>query len=462
MLVDEKKDTPVGGQAMSVEFTNDVVVTKSISQKSSSGKKFGGKRQPKILGNEAKVPNVALKFYDEQLPNGWDYTIEQIEKLDGSKYQAIGICHDKDEVTDGIWDIALEKRHYHVIFRCVNRKERIRIKTIMSMLGIEFRKGQDESLWVNHGVETVGDFSAYANYLTHETAEAISDGKHLYAVTELVSNLNLKGIEQVRDGYTRILKDELRVTTADLMKLDEEAWQLGYDLKNFQLWYDSLPFVIRSHSKVKTIRERYKSGVDQRIVDNVEVTRLCIFIEGDANTGKTYASERAIPANDIVTVRGGGSGKFDKLRPDHKGILIDDDICPNLLNMTDNYPCYVYKRNSGNPVWSGDHFIVTSNKNFEDWLEDCGIKTRYYQNGNYVRTKHLEAMISRFYICRVEEDQGVNKLKLLSPSTRGTNEEQLKRLEMFVSFRDKFNDTISRYTPKSLKIDYSNIIGFGN
>lgn len=462
MLIDEKKDISVVGQKMSGGASNNVSLDKSISQKATSGKKFGGKRQPKVLGNEAKVPNVALKFYDEQLPYGWQYTIDQILSLDSSKYQVIAICHDKDEVTDGIWDIALDKKHYHVIFRCVNRKERIRIKTILSTLGIEFRKGQDDFLWINHGVETVGDFAAYANYLTHETAEAIADGKHLYDVTELVSNLNLKGIEQVRDGYTRILKDDLRVTTSDLMALDEEAWKLGYDLKNFQTWYDSLPFVIRSHSKVKTIRERYKSGVDQRIVDSVEVTRLCIFIEGDANTGKTFASERSIPANDIVTVRGGGTGKFDKLRPDHMGILIDDDVCPNLLNMTDNYPCYVYKRNSGNPVWAGDHFVVTSNKSFGEWLFDCGIKTSCYENGGYKRTKHFEAMVSRFYICRIEAQNGVNKLKLLSPSTRGTNDEQLKRLEMFMSFRETFNATISSYTPKSNKIDYSKFIGFGN
>ena len=36
---------------------------------------------------------------------------------------------------------------------------------------------------------------------------------------------------------------------------------------------------------------------------------------------------------DFVVVFCGGSGKFDNLRPDHDCIIIDDDVCPNMLNM---------------------------------------------------------------------------------------------------------------------------------
>ncbi len=463
--VEDTKKPLVGGQeGVGINEPSNVDVNKSISQNTRSKKSKSWKKQPKLLGNQQKVSNVAIKCYEEQLVNGWDFTKESIENLDSSQYQVLAIVHNRDEVTDGIWAIATEKPHLHVIFRCVDRKKRIRVKTVLNMLGIEFRQGIDDGLWANHGVESVGDFSAYANYLTHETEEAIKDNKELYSIHEIVSNLDESGIKQVRAGYTRIVADDIRVTTSELAELDKKAYALGYELGNFQLWYESLSFVIRSHSKVKTIKESYDAGVSQRVKDKSEVVRLCIFIEGEANTGKTFASEKAIPSADVLKVRGGGSGKFDNLRADVGGILIDDDVCPNLLNMTDNYPCFAYRRNNNNPVWAGDYFVVTSNKSFREWLEDCGIRTSEYVEGcaRYDDTKHYEAMKSRFYICKVVPDQGVNKLKLLSPSTRGSVDDQTKRLEKFVTFRDKFNETISTYTPKTDVVDYSKVLGFGS
>lgn len=464
MTENTTKKPLVGGQEGVDGDTSVIDVNKSISQNVRSKKSKSWKKEPKVLGNEQKVSNVAIKCYEEQLSQGWFYTKECIEQLDATQYQVLAIVHNRDTVTDGIWALANEKPHMHVIFRCVDRKKRVRVKTILNMLGIEFRKGIDDSLWLNHGVESVGDFSAYANYLTHETEEAIKDNKELYSIHDIVSNLDESGIKQVRSGYTRIVADDIRVTTSELAELDKKAYKLGYELGNFHSWYENLSFVIRAHSKLKTVKESYDFGVAKRIKDNISVNRLCVFIEGDPNTGKTYASEKAIPSEDVLKVRGGGSGKFDNLRADVGGILIDDDVCPNLLNMSDNYPCHAYKRNSNNPVWAGDHLIVTSNKTFREWLEDCGIKTTRYVDGcaRYDDTEHYEAMRSRFYICKVVNVSGVNKLKLLSPSTRGSVEDQTKRLDKFINFRDKFNETIATYKPKLDTVDYSKVLGLGS
>ncbi|WP_332374604.1 hypothetical protein [Lactococcus cremoris] len=70
-------------------------------------------------------------------------------------------------------------------------------------------------------------------------------------------------------------------------------------------------------------------------------------------------------------------------------------------------------------------------------------------------------MFSRFYVCSVQEHNGVNQLKLESPSTRGTADEQRERVTKFVKFRDKFNETIKTYKPKNDTVDYSDILGYG-
>ena len=311
----------------STESATAVVNSKAYDrvQKQKEAAKQKGERalKGKIVGYKSKVRTLAIKCYKEQMTTDWTTFVQNIKAISPDDYQVIAIVHNKDEVTDGIWELATEKPHLHVIFRCVDKKKSVRVYKILEWLGIEFRKGLDDDLWMNHGVETVGNYSNYAVYLTHETDQAMSDNKHIYSVNELVSNLDEDGVAQVRQGYTRIDKDGTRVTTNDLIALDEKAYKLGLDLGNFSEWYNALPFVLRANAKMKTVRERYYAGVSKSVADKLKIVRTCIFIKGEPNTGKTYASEVAIPYSDILTVRGGGTGKFDNLRPDHGGILID-------------------------------------------------------------------------------------------------------------------------------------------
>lgn len=414
----------------------------------------------KILSIGKKVYSFALKFYDEQLPLGIEATIDAINRTEKDKFQVLLIRHDRDEVSDGVWKVAREKRHYHMICRCTNSKERIRIYQMLNWFHIYYRPGLDDTLLENYAIESVGNFQAYAVYLTHETEEAQRDNKELYSISEIISNLSLDEIKAVRDGYIRIADASSKVTMSKLAELDEEAFKLGYELKSFEDWYNALSFSIRSNAKMKTIRESYNRGVEELLNENPRITRLCIFIKGEANTGKTFATLKALEGRDILSVGGGGTGKFDKLRASTDAIVIDDDVCPNLLNIADNFLCHVYRRGSNNPVWAGKYLVVTSNLSFTEWLRSCGIKipdtntTIEYRMKN---SNHYEALLSRFFVCGIRKgDNGVNQLSLASPSTRGSSEEQSERLKMFLEFQERFNHTIAQYQPS--KVDISQYI----
>jgi len=218
---------------------------------------------------------------------------------------------------------------------------------------------------------------------------------------------------------------------------------------------------------MKTVKESYYRGVNAKIKEDVQIVRLCIFIQGPPNTGKTYAASHSIDG-ECLNVSGGGSGKFDNLKASHIGIIIDDDICPNLLTMSDNYICYAYRRNKNNSVWAGTYLIVTSNLTFLEWLEQCHFKVYNLLNSYKpplkdalnmgCLTEQCKALISRFYICRlVPQLDGTNKLVCDHVSTRGSVDDQIIRRNMFINFQYKFNGTMFNYTPQSNSVDYSNI-----
>lgn len=449
MSEDKTKDAPALAQP-DAPTQNDSSMS-SIPPKEPCVKEFSGGKKTKVLSSQAKVNTLAVKCYEEQLPYGEQHLISEIKSVNPKDAQILAIFHNRDNVTDGIWAVAAVKRHLHLIFRLVNPKARMRVINILQGLGIEFRPGTDDALWMGHGVETVGNFAGYALYLTHETPDAIRDGKELYRLDEIISNLTEEQIENVRAGYIRVTENK-KLSQAQLIALDKEAYDIGHKMGDFAAWYDAQPFIVRSCTKMRTIKESYDRGVEARIAEGQEIQRLCIFILGEPNTGKTYASAQALEGKRILSVKGGGTGKLDRLRPDHDAILIDDDTCPNLLNMTDNYICHAYRRNSNNPAWAGEYFVVTSNVAFPEWLENCGIKARDH-GGNF--TKHYRAMLSRFYVCELRMKNGVNHLALRTPSKRGTVQEQTERLDKFRAFKSRFDAVIAGYVPGAKSVDYS-------
>lgn len=449
------------------------------------GKKRRGK-SPYTL--ESVMQSVALKFYPEQI-TGYDaehaedrkYTeqlIQQlkqrIQKQDATEIQVLMIVHNADFDHDDYWDPSAEKPHVHIIMRFIGKMpngniKRERIGTILEMLGVTYRPDVDRTLWEQHGVESIGDFVEYANYLLHWTDKAKRAGKYCYELNDLVSNLSADQVRSILDGHKQISEaapDENRkVQIETLIHLDQDAYQLGYHMRNFDDWYGNLPFAVRSHQSMKTIQESYYRGITARAEDPTQngILRLCVFIQGEPDCGKTYAAVHALDAlgASVLRIGGGGTGKFDKLKPSHDAIVIDDDVCPNLLNMSDNYLCQAYRRNRNNPYWCGRYLIVTSNLTFTDWLMSCGFRKCISQHWNSETQtmddvyEHHAALESRFYICRTQPPTG--ELICEKVSKRGTYEEQLKRKEMFISFKHTYDEVSGRYKKDDRKVYYDDI-----
>lgn len=455
-----KKDAPArNGKSASSNTSENIIPqtaqenksqTPQTAQKSKSRKKGGrpADGEPQLLSVASRTATMSVKCYLEQLENGdEELFFDRVRSIESGRYIVMAIKHDEDEITDGVWAVAKEKPHYHLIMKSLDSHDVFRVKDMLAKLGIFFRPDLDTTLLEHRALETVGTFSGAAMYLTHDTPKARLENKYPYDVKRIVSNLTPDGVQQIRDGYTRTF-DRKRLTPDELAALDAVAFELGKRLGDFAEWYNSLSFAERSNAKMRTIKESYARGTEERLKYNSEIVRCCIYIQGDGNTGKTYTSEKAMRemGRSVLSVGGGGSGKFDNLLPSHNCILIDDDICPNLLNMADNKICHAYRRNRDNPIWAGDYLIITSNLDFEDYCKRCGLKVRNL-DGTY--SSQYEALKTRFFFCEMRQTDAGLKLVCTEASSRGKTAELKARGAKFREFWETFNRFIKDFNPNA-------------
>ena len=400
---------------------------------------------------QSNVKTLALKVYDEQIPDGWDKLKERIKELKKDEYQCLGIRHDEDVLGDDFFEPSTEKPHYHILIRVMRDSQNVtksgkHVSTILNDLGIIFRK-EDATMIANHGIETVGDFGAYATYLTHDTEKAIADGKQHYNTESIVSNLTPDEILQIRDGYIRVSEKARKVKPEELIEIDAYLFELGFNLGDFDDWYDSQGFMLRRHTSMKTLKETYYRGIEERVRKNKYVNRLCIFITGKQNSGKSYTSLETLKKmgyEKIHSVDNNGTGKFDELSPTTQAIIIDDQTAPALLNLCDCKIVKAYRRGSGDRYFTGDMLIVTSNLSFEEWAKACECDV-----------KQIEALKSRFYVCEINENGHLN---CKSVGYRGGIDEQKERLEKFLKFKTTYDSLITEYNKGNLNRLYSQLI----
>lgn len=101
-------------------------------------------------------------------------------------------------------------------------------------------------------------------YLTHDTEQAVKEGKAQYQIEEYITNkISKSEILQIREGVTNLSVDA-KVTMQMLTDLDEKSYKLGYDGGDWQNFYDELPFVVRASAKKKIIEESYERGKRHR------------------------------------------------------------------------------------------------------------------------------------------------------------------------------------------------------
>lgn len=358
------------------------------------------------------LKNHKMKLLSSAESHEYDYLFERFfeEVVNFDKeFEVICIKHDKDKVAneDDFFELSEIKPHIHLVIKRKNGKS-FRANTVLDKLGICFRRYIDNELWV-HAVATCGSFQASVAYLTHETINAQAEGKTLYPREEIISNCSTAAIDDFRNGYMAA-SEQRKLTALELVNLDNRFYEWGYELKDYNQLYDSLSFFERSNCKIRTIKESYERGFKARIeADPPYINRTCIFVEGGSDKGKTYALNHALQdlGYKVYEITGGGTGKFDSLRVSHTAISIDDETCPNLLNMTDSRVTTAYKRQSNNPYWMGNVFVVTSNKKFLHWCEDSGLKVTNFQGG---LNEHAYAMLSRFLVYKVKNFNGTNQI----------------------------------------------------
>lgn len=394
----------------------------------------------KNLVMRSTVSTLSIKCYEEQMVDGWEQTQEAIKSIDKTQCHVLAIKHDRDPQTDDIWKPCLEKPHYHIIVRLLN-KRRSKVQTILNTLHIKYRPELDDNLWKNHGVETIRKFANMAMYLTHDTEEAILDGKEHYELEELVSNLSLDEIKQVREGYQRFGAKKVDLET--MAELEQVFLRMADNFEDIDEFYESLPLAIRKHSAMKTIIDSYNRRVARVASQGKKINRVAVFIKGKPNIGKTYSAINCFPNSKKLIVDGGGTGKFDGLTVGTDVVIVDDQITGDLLNMADNKICQIYRRQSNNPHWCGHYLIITSNLSFTEWAEQCGVNMYRYVDSAKVETEQGKAVKSRFYVCHIEDQ----KLVVDSTCTRGTLADQRERNQLFADFESRYNALLAEYHP---------------
>lgn len=460
MIPSKKKTTPATKPLDAVDSIASVSegLPKPIIEeaKAKSKSKASKLRNAGGLALSSKTNSLNIKIYEEQADGGFADLKKRIIALDKKDYQALMIVHDKDLKTsvDDIFVESYKKAHAHILIKKPGSPttDRAKVSTILNVLGVNFSADEEGiTLWANRGVERIQNLAASVMYLTHETEAAEKAGKEIYDREEIVSNLTTDEIEQLRDGYVRLDNSGVKVGIKGQVMLEQEAYKQGYELMDEKEWRKTIPLSVRKSAAMREIVRSFYEGIEDRMSNDRDIVRLCVFIKGGHNLGKTYAAYHAFDytGEKVYCVDdGGGTGKWDKLRPTHNVLILDDTTLPNIYSMTDNKVCNVYCRNKNNTYWTGDYVIITSNDDFEEWARKCGVG----------EGEAMEAVKSRFYICQVVIDgDGKKFLDCWSPSTRGTQLQQLHRKNRYKWFRDGFNRIIDSYHPESETIDYSDI-----
>ena len=424
-------------------------------KKSKDYKNLAG-HKARSLTLDDNVQELAIKCYEEQMPNGWEYVKKKLQSLNRSEWQVLAIRHDKDVVEGSdFFKPAIEKPHYHILMRRINPNGTLmrngrHVRTFLKGTGIVFRPC-DKTLIENHGLETVADWCAYVLYLTHETEKARLDGKEVYDVSDLVGNVTMDEVMQFRDGYLRVSAEKRKLSQTDLAEIAKTVYELGLALKDYEDWNDQQSFLVQSHSKQSAWRERYERGVKKYMdIHGSDVKRLCIFIKGSHGVGKTRTTGHVLQDMKYrwLQIGGGGTGKYDDIRCTTQALLIDDDTAPKVLTMAQSQICKAYKRGKGNPYWTGEMLVVTSNLDIDTWALECGAKV-----------EELVSVRDRFYICETVKVGSKTRLKVIEPSTRGNEEEQLWAHDLFKKFQKMFHEDIDKFQ-KPKKMDFSDLNDF--
>lgn len=392
-------------------------------------------------GNKPQAAIDALReHYESQLrPIADKYVplfFTQIQSIDNTKMEVAGICHDRDHLTNDFFLPALEKRHYHILGFAVGDYG-YKLRSWLNTLGIAFDNETDS---IFKSIETVSHKCEMLRYLTHDTEEAIKDGKYHYTDDELITNLDTDTLNRYRSRFFSLTTKAL--SFGEISELADNFYNLGYSAQSFDNSYNALAAHLRLDKNLKSmLRDTYQQGLVDNVNNDPEIDRLCIYIEGQGNTSKSYSAFHACKElyGSVFTVDGGRTGSFDDYQIDTQSLVVNDYFLPNILNVCDNKKAKLYRRNKNNPYCLARVVVVTGNKPFSQWLSDCNISD----------SSQAQAMGTRFFICRMEQCGEYHQARLVRmPKTvRGDYEAKVLR---FLTFIETFNRIAATYRPMAI------------
>ena len=434
---------------------------------------------------ESRVRSVSLKFYAEQLmppktrakyeallkskrpiaqikaknaeKHAMSFLRDRIENLD-HKYLCSGIYHNQDLVQDpdDPFEASIKKGHFHVYAWRRREGSRFYLRELVEDLGLIYDHKQDALMWLSHGAEVIRDKCASMMYMTHETTQAILDGKHQYELSEVIKNFSDEELADLRAGYKRP-SPKKRLTADDWDGLSDMAYDLGRNLGDYDKWVlEHLNTQQQAQASAKIVEKRYVAGLQRGVTETDELTRCSILIYGAAGLGKSTTVRQTLKELGYQTCYAtAGTGKYDSLRVSDTAIFFDDVSVKSPLSVFDNAAVILHRRGSHDRPWLGSMAVATTNLEPTTWLakhvgfysaEDA--RKALASEDSSDRAEQYRALESRLYICRLD-DEGT--LQVEHAQSRGGVVSRQAHDALFREFKSTFEKLLKSYLASDLQ-----------
>lgn len=434
---------------------------------------------------ESRVRSVSLKFYAEQLMppkvradyedllkskrptdqiKARAYEKHAVALLKGRvehmdhKYMCASILHDKDLVRDpdDPFEASIKKGHFHVYVWRRREGSRFYLREIVQYLGLIYDHKKDAMMWASHGAEVIRDKCASMMYMTHETTQAILDGKHQYEVSEVMKNFSDEEFADLRAGYKRP-SPKKRLTADDWDGLSDMAYDLGRNLGDYDKWVlEHLTTQQQAQGPAKIVEKRYIAGLQRGVTETDALTRCSILIYGAAGLGKSTTVRQTLKKLGYQTCYAtAGTGKYDSLRVSDTAIFFDDVSVKSPLSVFDNAAVILHRRGSHDRPWLGSMAVATTNLEPTTWLakhvgfysaEDA--RKALASEDSSDRAEQYRALESRLYICRLD-DEGT--LQVEHAQSRGGVVSKQAHDALFREFKSTFEKLLKSYLASDLQ-----------
>lgn len=397
-----------------------------------------------------------------------------------SKYHFDGQVHYNDdvEVSGSPFIVAKEKPHAHLY--CKARSGRVRFDTFLNDLrsvGIVLDRDQDLDLLrqvieKGHGFpneQKAGQGESYCIVYNRHSDPVSRDikGKFEYSwddpyhiSTYSEDDFNRFLLEQARLNNSSKSTNSRDMSPSETLHIMREARDLGASGGDFDKWFfeDLQPEVRRGIKSFSQIQREYDYGIDKYLSDPIhtDMTRVCLFIEGSRNIGKSGSLVRAL--SDLgyptyIVSQGGGTGKMDEFKYWHKALVLDDTSVTGFFSYADDKVCRAYRRNSGNPLFACTFLAVTSNKDISSYYNRI-CHPEPTQGSRWIADEDPEflAFQSRFVRLKVDDDGNIVDIK---HELRGDKDRVLEKVRLLEELIPVYKRHLAEYRQKKASEDVS-------